>query len=335
LKTYIFSSLFFASLFLTELFSQNLVFTVTGALPVDEMGVTLQHEHLLVDFIGADSTGYHRWERDEVVEVMLPHLLALKKEGCETFIDPTPAYLGRDPLLLKELSLKSGLNIITNTGYYGAVEDQYIPAHAWDETFQQLACRWISEFENGIEGTGIKPGFIKIAVDRKVPLSEIDTKLVKAAAEAHRKTGLTIVSHTGYGERAFEQLAILEKNKVAPDAFVWVHAQHGTKEDHIKAARLGAWVSLDNAKDREGRLEEFVTRLTYMKENDLLHRVLISHDAGWYRPGEENGGKIRGYTYIFTTLIPALKQNGFTEAEINQLMETNPAKAFAIHKREL
>ena len=315
--------------------AQSLVYTVKGSLSAQEMGVTLQHEHLLVDFIGADSTGYHRWERDEVVEVMLPYLLALKEMGCETFIDPTPAYLGRDPLLLKELSLKSGLNIITNTGYYGAVDDQYIPAHAWNETAEQLASRWIDEYRNGIENTEIKPGFIKIAVDRKVPLSEIDTKLVEAAAKTHLKTGLTIVSHTGYGERAFEQLAILEKYRVAPEAFVWVHAQHGRKEQHIKAAKAGMWVSFDNARDKEGRLEEFVTRLTYMKENDLLHRVLISHDAGWYRPGEENGGKIRGYTYIFTTLIPALKQNGFTEAEINQLMETNPAKAFAIHKREL
>ncbi len=315
--------------------AQSLVYTVKGSLQAQEMGVTLQHEHLLVDFIGADSTGYHRWERDEVVEVMLPFLLALKNEGCETFIDATPAYLGRDPLLLKELSLKSGLNIITNTGYYGAVDDKYIPAHAWDETFQQLAGRWISEFENGIEETGIKPGFIKIAVDRKVPLSEIDTKLVKAAAEAHRKTGLTIVSHTGYGERAFEQLAILKAHQVAPDAFVWVHAQHGLKEDHINAAKAGAWVSFDNAKDREGRLEEFLMRLTYMKENDLLHRVLISHDAGWYGPGETKGGEIRGYTYIFKTLIPALKENGFTDADIRQLMVVNPAEAFTIKKRLL
>lgn len=333
MKTYTFLLIIFATFYTSKASSQYLVYSVTGPLPVDEMGVTLQHEHLLVDFIGADATGYHRWERDEVVQVMLPYLLELKEEGCETFIDPTPAYLGRDPLLLKELSEKSGLTIITNTGYYGAVDDKYIPAHAWDETSGQLAARWIDEFENGIEETDIKPGFIKIAVDRKVPLSVIDTKLVKAAAQTHRETGLTIVSHTGYGERAFEQLTILEEKKVAPDAFIWVHAQHGTKEDHIKAAKIGAWVSFDNARDKEGRLEDFITRLTYMKENDLLHRVLISHDAGWYRPGEKNGGEIRGYTYIFKTLIPALKGKGFTDEDIRQLLVINPAEAFAIKKR--
>ncbi len=156
------------------------------------------------------------------------------------------------------------------------------------------------------------------------------------AAEAHRKTGLTIVSHTGYGERAFEQLTVLKTHQVAPDAFVWVHAQHGLKEDHNKCSqRRVPGVSFDNSKDQEGRLKEFLTHLTYMKENDLLHRVLISHDAGWYRPGEINGGEIRGYTYIFKTLIPALKENGFTDADIRQLMVVNPAEAFTIKKRLL
>jgi len=89
-----------------------------------KMGATLIHEHLLVDFIGADSVGYQRWDRDSVIATVLPFLLEAKSRGVETFIDCTPAYLGRDPWLLKKLSELSGVNIMTNTGLYGAVDNK-------------------------------------------------------------------------------------------------------------------------------------------------------------------------------------------------------------------
>jgi phosphotriesterase-related protein len=56
--------------------------------------------------------------------------------------------------------------------------------------------------------------------------------------------------------------------------------------------------------------------------------VLISHDAGWYKPEEENGGAFRGFAGIFTALIPALEKNGFSPEEIQQLLEINPRNAF-------
>ena len=55
--------------------------------------------------------------------------------------------------------------MITNTGYYGAAGDKYVPQHAYEETVDQLADRWTGEWEDGIEGTGIRPGFIKGGVD--------------------------------------------------------------------------------------------------------------------------------------------------------------------------
>jgi len=137
------------------------IITVTGEIPASAMGKTLHHEHLLVDFIGADSTGYHRWNRDSVIEKVLPYLLEIKRLGYKTLVECTPAYLGRDPLLLKMLSEKSGIQILTNTGYYSAVGGKFIPKHGFTETAQQLANRWIDEAKNGIEGTGIFPGFIK------------------------------------------------------------------------------------------------------------------------------------------------------------------------------
>ena len=104
------------------------VMTVDGRIPAIAMGTTLIHEHFLVDFIGADKYDPTRWNRDEVIKKVLPYLLQAKKYGTRTILDCTPAYLGRDVLLLKRLADESGLQILTNTGYYGAVENKYLPS---------------------------------------------------------------------------------------------------------------------------------------------------------------------------------------------------------------
>ena len=284
---------------------EPVIMTVTGPINPEMMGVTLPHEHIIVDFIGADSTGYHRWNKQEVETKVLPYLEQVRALGLQTLIECTPEYLGRDPVLLKTLSKKSGLNILTCTGYYGAMDNMFIPAPAFTETAEEIAAHWISEWEDGIENTGIKPGFIKIAVARTEPLSELHRKLVRAAAITHIETGLVINSHTGPAAGAFEQLAILAEEGVAPDAFIWTHAHAGSNEERVKFAKLGGWVSIDKVTDSPEQIQIYVDMLLVMKENRVMDHVLISHDAGWYRVGEPGGGNFRDYTAVFTKLVPA------------------------------
>ena len=313
--------------------SDRMIMTVNGPVAAQDIGQTLTHEHILVDFSGADQVNTGSWDRFEVIQVVLPYLKDIKKLGCYTFFECTPSYLGRDPLLLKALSDSSGLNIITNTGYYGARNNKFLPAHAFTETADQLAVRWVEEWKLGINGTGIRPGFIKIGVDRG-NLSEIHKKLVTAAARTHLKTGLTIASHTGPAVPAFEELKILKNEGVAPEAFIWVHAQAETDiSNHIKAARDGVWISLDGLNDNN--TEDYLKMLNNMRSNGLLDRALVSHDAGWYSPGEENGGKFRGYSALFSALIPLLKEAGFSDSQVDQLLVTNPQRAFAVNIRKI
>ncbi len=311
----------------------NTIMTVNGPVPAVKMGVSLTHEHILVDFIGADSINENRWDKLKVSEKALPFLVEIRKLGCQTFVECTPDYLGRDPLLLKSLSDASGMQIITNTGYYGAAGDKYIPKHAYLESAEKLASRWIDEWRNGIGGTGIRPGFIKVGVDAG-SLSDIDKKLVEAAALTHLETGLIIASHTGPAVPAFEELEILKEAGVAPEAFIWVHAQ--AEKDlsfHVKAAKMGAWISLDGySSDNTG---EYVSMIKNLKDNGLLNKILLSHDAGWYRPGEENGGEYRGYTDQFEILVPQLLKEGFLQPEIDQLLVKNPAAAFSVKVRKI
>lgn len=309
------------------------IMTVNGPVKTKNTGIWLTHEHVLVDFIGADSITPSRYDRLAVILKVLPFLKEAKQLGCGTFVECTPAYLGRDPLLLKALSDSTGLNIITNTGYYGAVNNKYIPSSAFQKSAEDLSSIWTEEWENGIENTGIKPGFIKIAVNRD-SLSEFHSTLVRAAALTHLKTGLTIASHTGPSIPAFQQIEILKKEGVSPEAFIWVHALNEKDISKLaEAASSGAWISLDNLNDNNS--EELISIMKLLKVKGFLNKVLVSHDAGWYDPAKENGGDFRGFSTLFLKLIPMMKHEGFTGEEIEQVFITNPTAAYSVRIRKL
>ena len=307
------------------------VMTVKGAVMPHELGSVLPHEHILVDFGGAATAGPHRYDFEEVYDFALPHLLKAKEAGVQTLIECTPAYIGRDVRLFRKLSDATGLNIITNTGYYGAGKDRFIPEHAYSESAKQIAKRWIDEWTNGIDGTDIRPGFIKTAFDSG-PASEIDLKLFRAAALAHLQTGLTIATHTGGNTEAVEtQLAILEEYGISPAAWIWVHAQNVELfEDLLPALEAGAWVSLDGVS--ESSLQKHLDLTLAARDAGFLPQMMISHDAGWYRIGEPDGSpeKFRPYTTVHEKLIPMLKDAGLTQAEIDQLHQSNPQRAFSV-----
>ncbi len=308
-----------------------IVQTVTGPMDPARLGMVLPHEHVLVDFIGADKVSRDRYKADEAFAVALPFLKAFREKGGSTLVECTPAYIGRDPLLLRRLSEASGVAILTNTGYYGAAGDKFVPAHAHKETADELAARWVKESVEGIEGTGIKPGFLKIGVDSG-PLVGVDGKLITAAARCHRQTGLPIAVHTGDGEAALGIIHLLKEERVAPAAYIWVHAQNEKdRSRHLKAAEAGAWVEFDGLS--EGSLDAHVEAVVDLIERGHLRRLLFSHDAGWYHVGEEGGGNYRGYTFIFDAFLPALRKRGITDEQIRILTIENPARAFAIAKR--
>jgi predicted metal-dependent phosphotriesterase family hydrolase len=315
--------------------SYNKVNTVNGVISPDQMGFTLPHEHVLVDFIGADSAELPRYTRDAALKVILPQIRKLQSFGVKTFVECTPRFLGRDPLLLKQLADSTGIRIITNTGYYGAQKNKFIPDSIQTMTPEKIASFWIDEFNNGIGDTGIKPGFIKIAVERS-DLSEFHARLARAAAIAHKATGLTVMSHTGPASGALRQLDILKKEGVSPEAFIWTHA-HNEKDSmkHVLAAKMGAWVALDAYWGSNGQLTQFVQFVVNMKNNQCLHRLLLSQDAGWYDPDKPNGSNYHPHTLIFEQLIPALREAGITEKELQQIFVDNPAKAFTVRKRLL
>jgi phosphotriesterase-related protein len=171
---------------------------------------------------------------------------------------------------------------------------------------------------------------MKIGVDG-APLSEVDRKIVRAAALTHRATRLPIASHTGSGAAALEEIDLLAAAEVAATAFIWVHAQSERDQRfHARAAKAGAWVEFDGISPSS--VARHVELVRNMKEHGLLARVLVSHDAGWYRVGEPGGGAFRPYDTLFTAFLPALRAAGFGDADVRQLLVTNPRNALASNR---
>ncbi len=303
--------------------------TVQGAIPSSKLGFTLTHEHIMSNY-GKDISEADTYDRTALVRQVIPYLRKLKSLGIETIVDCTTEYFGRRVDLLKTISDSSGVQIITNTGIYGAADDRYIPAFAYDATVEALAQMWTQEFENGIKDTGIKPGFIKLAFDDGKSPSAIDTKLFEAGLRTHLQTGLTIAVHTGANLEAVElQMELMKQYGVHPSAWIWTHANKLNDDSLLlEYAEKGAWISLDGVK--EENIETYIRRLQLFQKRNLLRQVLIAHDGN----GFPNGGAIRSFDAIPRLLVPALLENGFSETDIQQIFVENPKRVFLVKVRK-
>ena len=305
--------------------------TVSGPIAADVLGFTLTHEHIMSNF-GADPRRIGSYDEAALWVQVVPYLQMLRDQGVDTVVDCTTAYFGRNVELLHEFAKDSGLQLVTNTGWYGASKGRYIPERAFTLTAEEIAAEWIAEFEDGIDGTTVRPGFIKLAVNAG-ELRPIDRKLLQAAALTHLATGLVIAVHTRDNETAAkEQLVLLEQAGVSPSAWIWTHAQHlPSGAPLVAAAQRGAWISLDGVKAEPAQNETLLSHLLDLREAGLLDRVLLSHDGN----GFPSGGAIRPFEALPTAFLPYLREQGFSENEIKQLTITNPREAFTLRVRHL
>ncbi|TVQ23567.1 MAG: phosphotriesterase [Spirochaetaceae bacterium] len=301
------------------------IMTVTGPVEPKDFGFTLPHEHILVDFIGAAEVGPHRYNADHVVETMQPYLEAARALGVTGFVECTPMYLARDAAILRTLAERTGMHILTNTGQY---KPPYLPETTFSLSAHELAAQWIEEWNEGIDGTGIRPGFIKTAVEPGV-LPDILRTTITAAALTSRETGLTIGTHCGNWLAAREILTILETQQVSASRWIFIHAQNESDSALLlDAASRGAWIELDGI--GEGTDEAHLVPLLRLLDAGFEAQILLSQDAGWYRVGEEPGGEKKSYTYIIDRFLPLLGRYGLNQQLIDTLMIDNPARAFTI-----
>jgi phosphotriesterase-related protein len=305
--------------------AEGFIVSVTGTVNASALQQVLPHEHVMVDFIGAKESGPHRYNLQDVANRMEPFVQAAVDAGIQAIFECTPMYLARDPLLLRELSTRTGMIFVTNTGQY---KEPYLPEQTFAMSAEELAHQWIREFTDGIDGGDVRPGFIKTAVHPE-PLKPVQQKIIRAAAIASRTTGLTIATHTGVAVAAHQILDILEQEEVPPNKWIFVHAQNEPDpEEVLTVARRGAWIELDGL--REDTADEHWRRLSLLLDAGFADRVLLSHDSGVYRVGEPDGGKIGGYTYLNEHFVPSLRTHGVDESTIHLVVASNPVNAYRL-----
>ena len=144
--------------------------TVLGAVAPDAIGVTLPHEHLLIDFkvmfaepTAASDKG-RAWEPLSLAnlgwvrqnfnanldnlrlvdeQVAQDEILLFKHAGGQTVVDPTPKTLGRDPQALARVARATGLNVIMGAGYYQPVtqwaKGEYSGANSQQDELASIA----------------------------------------------------------------------------------------------------------------------------------------------------------------------------------------------------
>ena len=310
--------------------------SVLGPLNTDNLGFTLSHEHILVSSAGIKDTYPEFIDRQGILEAGVIALSEAFSEGVRAIVDVSTMDLGRDIRLMEEVSRRSGVQVIAATGTW-----RDIPRAFWGATPDIIAPLYILEIEVGIEGTGIKAGVIKVANDVG-GVTEQGEIILRAAARAHKHTGLPISTHTWAPERVGEQqVRIFEDEGVDLNRVYIGHSNDTTDTEYLLGLlRKGVWIGLDRfpggttpgTPDWEGR-----TRVVKeLIDAGYSHRLMLSHDTGVYMAiaSREANEQRRlnnpdGYLFITRRVLPRLRELGVTEEAIQQMMVENPRRFFA------
>jgi phosphotriesterase-related protein len=171
-----------------------------------------------------------------------PYLAEASAAGVTALVECSTVGVGRNLSVLQSLADATSIQVIAPTGVY---RDAYIPESLREVSEHDLADLWTRELTEGIEGTSVRAGFIKLAMSDDGP-TPLEVRNLKAAARASENTGAVIASHTIGGKIARQEMDILEQAGLELQRFIWVHAQTEPDVAILKeAARRGAYIELD------------------------------------------------------------------------------------------
>jgi phosphotriesterase-related protein len=316
--------------------------TVLGPLEASRLGVTLAHEHV------ADGPDVlNRWPkgwggRVEFVARAVEKLKLVRAAGVGTIVDLTPYDVGRDIRFLEEVSRKSGLNMIACTGQrFFPPQDPHIPMPAG--TISGLTEFFKKEIQQGIDGTAIKAGVIKIGIITNHPtaLEEIG---LRAAVRASKATGVPIRIHTDAAHRAGESDAvILEDEGINPARVSFDHSDGSGDMDYfLGLVRRGYSLGMDHvhrglSPDSKPSFERRADCIKLLIDAGFAKKIFISQDAefgGLLLPEEVRNWREKidpSEGMLFTTqrLVPYLKKIGVSDSDIHTMTVENPRSFFA------
>ena len=326
--------------------------TVLGPISTDELGVTSSHEHIFIDMRGCvEITGnepscfYDKIRMDNRAEVLSDPYAILdnalldgvdeavremeyfKAWGGKTVIDCTLDEIGRDPLALKEVSLRSGVQIVVGCGHYYK-KAHFASVHA--SSVEDLANELRKDILEGIGDTGVKAGLIG-EIGTSAVVDEDEKKVLRAAGIVGAETGKAVHIHTDlYTENGFEIVDILTREGMRPQKICIDHIDVWLRPDYIRALLdVGVFVEFDNfgkeffvSKTRRFAYDlERIALLKTLIDEGYQKQLLVCNDICLKTMWKRYGGA--GYAHILRGVKQMALENGIDEKVYSSLLTDN------------
>ncbi|MGD9750164.1 MAG: phosphotriesterase [Acidimicrobiia bacterium] len=312
-----------------------MVETVRGPVPVESLGNVLAHEHVFVLSTEIMLNFPDEWgDEDARVTDAVQRLSALKAAGIDTIIDPTAIGLGRYIPRIARIAEQIELHIIAATGIYTFNE---LPHYYARRSLEYMVEHFVRDITTGIADTGIKAGILKCATDRPGVTKDVE-KVLRAVAQAHRRTGVPITTHTHAAtKRGLEQQEIFLDEGVDLSRVIIGHSGDTDDLTYLEALLAnGSYLGMDRfGIDGYLTTEQRVHVVAELCRRGFADRMVLSHDASCYLdwiPGEVDTSATMPnwhYLHISHDVIPMLQQAGVSDGDIDLMLRQNPARLFA------
>jgi phosphotriesterase-related protein len=304
--------------------------SVLGPLDCAQLGFTLTHEHVFTASAGIQHT-YPELFGDfgKLTEQAVLTLNEAREGGVQTIVEVSTLDLGRDVRFLAEMARRSGVNIIAATGIW-----RDIPRALWARSPDEVAALFVREIEQGIEGSGIKAGIIKVANDAEGVTREGEI-ILRAAARAAKQTGVRVSTHSyAPGRVGEQQVAIFEDEGLDLNRVYIGHSNDSTDVEYLMGLiDKGVWLGMDRhgssapiGPDLEGRTQT----LAALIKAGAGDRLMVSHDwsvLGVSRTSDPLHSRTYnpdGWLLAKRKVYPRLLELGISQPQIDALNIDNP-----------
>ncbi len=342
--------------------------TVLGPVDGTELGVTLAHEHILMDGsalymepagasdrknallpVDWDVLSWLRYHPLESIdnlrlldeEMMTRELLHFKAAGGQTIVEQSNIGLGRDARALARISRRTGLNIIMGSGYYYYTAAT-VPSALLATSIDEMADEIIRDITEGVDGTGIRAGLIG-EVGTSWPIHEFEKKSLLATVKAQKATGAPVSIHPGrhpQGPAAAVQVLVDAGADMSRVAISHIDGRVRSHTERVELARLGCYLEYDFF-GYEGHYPIFPGSVPIDLPNDTtrIYEICELMDAGFLEQvliSHDVAYKTKlvtyggwGYAHISNYVVPMMLKRGIRQEVIDTIMVENPRRFFS------
>lgn len=337
--------------------------TVLGRVQTDQLGVTLMHEHLLVDAshwwhepeptdarrqaisrapVSVDHLGVLRNDpflsRDNIrledEDIAIEEVSRFRDAGGATIVDPTCRGIGRNPAALQRISRATGLNVVIGAGYY--LEPAHPPS-VRRMSIDDIAVEIERDVREGADESDVRAGLIgEIGVSRDFTTAE--QKVLRAAARAQHRTKVPLAVHLPGWERLGSRvLDTIAEEGGDVGATILCHMNPSQRDLGYQCglADRGAWIEYDMIgmdyffADQQAQCpcdQENADAICGLVRAGYGERVLLSGDVFLKTMLVRYGGF--GYAHVLENFVPRLRRHGLDDGHVDQMLVLNPRALF-------